>query len=275
MITRTAPSQPTAADLDDQSARTSELLRRAGTADPAERRDCLQQVVLLHLDLAESVARRYHNRGIDAADLDQVACLALVEAAGRADPERGDFRAYAISTIRGRIKRHFRDHGWMVRPPRRVQELQAKIVDDWNTLSQDQGGTPTVRQLAGSLGESAKDVAEASAAGSCFHPTSLDAPRPGQDGSATLGAVLGRTDPQFGRIEISSVLRSAMVNLSPEDRRIVRLRFFEEKTQQQIADEIGVSQMQISRSLRRILTGLRKQLDQVGAEEETHRFVAA
>ncbi len=274
MITRTARSQPTTEAQDDQAVKTSEFLRSARTATPAERRDCLQQVVLLHLDLAESVARRYHGRGIDGADLDQVARLALVEAAGRADPELGDFRAYAISTIRGRLKRHFRDHGWMVRPPRRVQELQAKIVDEWSTLSQQGGATPTVRQLAQSLGESTKDVAEACDAGTCFHPTSLDAPRPGTDGSATLGAVIGRTDPSFGRIETASALRSAMMNLSPEDQRILWLRFFEQKTQQQIADEIGVSQMQISRSLRRILTSLRRHLDHVGIEEQT-RFVAA
>lgn len=275
MITRTARSQPTTEDLDDLSVKTSELLRSAAIASPADRREYLQQVVLLHLDLAESVARRYHGRGIDSADLDQVARLALVEAAGRADPDLGDFRAYAISTIRGRLKRHFRDHGWMVRPPRRVQELQAKIVDSWSTLSQQQGATPSVRELARSLGESAKDVAEACDAGTCFHPTSLDAPRPGTDGSSTLGAVLGRTDPQFGRIETASALRSAMVTLPPEDQKILWLRFFEQKTQQQIADEIGVSQMQISRSLRRILADLRKHLDHLGAEEEQTRFVAA
>jgi RNA polymerase sigma-B factor len=275
MITRTAGSQPTTEDSNDLAGKTSDLLRSARTAGPTERREYLQQVVLLHLDLAESVARRYHGRGIDAADLDQVARLALVEAAGRADPDRGDFRAYAISTIRGRLKRHFRDHGWMVRPPRRVQELQAKVVDQWSTLSQQEGTAPTVRQLAQSLGESAKDVAEACDAGTCFHPTSLDAPRPGTDGSATLGALLGRTDPQFARIETAGALRSAMVTLAPEDQRILWLRFFEQKTQQQIADEIGVSQMQISRSLRRILTGLRKHLDQVGIEEQKPRFVAA
>jgi RNA polymerase sigma-B factor len=103
----------------------------------------------------------------------------------------------------------------------------------------------------------------------------LDAPRPGTDGSATLGALLGRTDPQFGRIETAGALRSAMVTLAPEDQWILWLRFFEQKTQQQIADEIGVSQMQISRSLRRILTSLRKHLDQVGTEERKPRFVAA
>lgn len=275
MITRTAPSQRTTEALDDQTAATSDLLRKAGKSTPEERRHYLQQVVLLHLDLAESVARRYHGRGIDSADLDQVARLALVEAAGRADPERGDFRAYAISTIRGRLKRHFRDHGWMVRPPRRIQELQAKIVDRWSTLSQQQGGTPTFRQVAQSLGESTKDVAEACDAGTCFHPASLDAPRPGQDGSATLGAVLGKIDPHFGRIETASALRAALGTLPHDDQRILWLRFFEQKTQQQIADEIGVSQMQISRSLRRILTSLRKHLDQVEVEEEAHRFVAA
>lgn len=261
MITRSHSSQAPAVDSDDRAVETAALLRTARSASDSERRRCFQRIVLLHLDLAESLARRYYGRGIDSADLDQVARLALVEAVSRADADRGDFLPYAVSTIRGRLKRHFRDHGWMVRPPRRVQELQFKIVDVWGTLSQQRGETPSIAVLAQTLDETPAHVAEASKAGSCFHPSSLDAPRPGLEPEVTLGAVLGKTDPGFDRVEWASTLRAACADLPPEDQRVLQLRFFEQRTQQEIADEFGVSQMQISRSLRRILTGLRARLD--------------
>lgn len=264
MTTRPAQiSRPTivSASTEDRTDETTELLRAAKTADPAERQRYQQQVVLLHLDLADALARRYHGRGLDPADLDQVARLALVQAVDRADPERGDFVPFAVSTIRGCLKRYFRDHGWVVRPPRRIQELQHELTDTWNTLSQETGATPSLRQLAGRLGEPVEQVAEAAAAGACFAPVSLDAPATRQDAPSDLGSRIGALDSGYDRVEWLRTLREACASLPPDDLRIIELRFAEQRTQQQIADELGVSQMQISRSLRRILGVIRDQID--------------
>lgn len=249
----------------DDAARTEEtieLLRAAKSAEDAEqRRRCRQQVVLLHLDLADALARRYHGRGLDPADLDQVARLALVQAVDRADPERGDFVPFAVSTIRGCLKRYFRDHGWVVRPPRRIQELQHELTDTWNTLSQEQGTSPTLRQVAGRLGEPVQQVAEAAEAAACFAPVSLDAPANREEQRADVGSRIGIDDSGYDRVEWLRTLREACAELPADDLRIIALRFASQRTQQQIADELGVSQMQISRSLRRILGVIREQLD--------------
>lgn len=278
MITRieTLPATAPSSYRDDRAAETADLLRIARTAPEAERRRCLQKIVVLHLDLAEALARRYYGRGIEPADLNQAARLGLVEAVNRADADRGEFLPFAITTIRGCLKRYFRDHGWMVRPPRRVQELQLQLMDAWGTLSQEQGKIPSVQQLAVSLDETPEHVAEASAAGTCFHPDSLDAPPRPRDGTdCALAMTLGRSDPDYDRVEWATALHSACLTLPEEDQRVIYLRFFERKTQQEIAEEIGVSQMQISRMLRRILVQLRKRLGQVVVDPDQDHPAAA
>ncbi|GAB3749758.1 sigma-70 family RNA polymerase sigma factor [Microlunatus parietis] len=265
MTTRPAlsprPTDASASIHESAADETTELLQAAKSADRAEQQRLRQQVVLLHLDLADALARRYHGRGLDPADLDQVARLALVQAVDRADPERGDFVPFAVSTIRGCLKRYFRDHGWVVRPPRRIQELQHELTDTWNTLSQEQGAAPTIQQLAVRLGEPVEQVAEAAAAGACFAPVSLDAPAARHESPSDLGSRIGAVDGGYDRIEWLRTLREACAGLPPDDLRIIELRFVEQRTQQQIADELGVSQMQISRSLRRILRVIREQID--------------
>lgn len=260
----------------DRADETADLLRTATTASADARDRCLHRIVLLHLDLADALARRYEGRGIDSADLTQTARLALAEAVKRADIERGAFLPFAVSTIRGSLKRYFRDHGWMIRPPRRIQELQHEMGDAWAELGQRQGQIPNRKQLACRLGETPAHIAEASAAGTCFHPTSLDAPsRPGFDADATFGDSLGRSDSNYDRVEWATALHSVCRTLSAEDRRVLYLRFFEQRTQQEIADELGVSQMQISRLLRRILTQLQHRLGQRGADPTQGRPAAA
>ncbi|WP_239579116.1 sigma-70 family RNA polymerase sigma factor [Microlunatus panaciterrae] len=252
-------------DAASRRERTNQLFAAALEADEAERQALHEQVVLLHLDVADSLAHRYQHRGQDIADLAQVAKLALVEAVGRYDPERGDFLAFATPTILGSLKRHFRDHGWMVRPPRRIQDLQAEINEAWSTLTQQQQATPSNDDLADYLGVDHTNVVEAQGAHGCFHAASLEAPY--GDAEAGLAGVLGDADPGFELVERLACLEPACQQLSESDQRLLYLRFFEERTQAEIAKEFGVSQMQISRSLKRILAALRS------AAEETERTV--
>lgn len=256
---------PKFADEDARSVRaaeTADLLLTAQTTVGATRQRCRQRVVELHLDVADSLARRYQGRGVDTGDLTQVARLALVEAVARFDAARGDFLPFAVVTILGCLKRHFRDHGWMIRPPRRVQELQAQLGEQGDTLTQETGHAPSVRELAEQLDETSERIAEAIVAGSCFHPTSLDAPRLGRaaESEMTIGSMLGTDDPRFDQIEWIETLRSACAILPSSHRRLLYLRFFEQRNQDEIATELGVSQMQVSRLLRRILADLQNQL---------------
>lgn len=260
-------------DTHDRAAVTDGLLRRAATGSQQEREDQLEQVVLLHLEVADALAHRYAGRGAETADLEQVARLALVEAAERADPDRGDFLPFAVTTIRGCLKRYFRDQCWMVRPPRRVQELQVAVGDMWDDLAQQLGHVPSTREIAHRLDRSAADVGEAQAAGSCFRPKSLDAPVWSGDALGTdLAARLGDVDGRYEAADWAGTVRPALAELSAIDRRMVHLRFIEEYTQQQIADELGVSQMQISRSLRRVLAQLR---EQIGGTDDSRLTMAA
>jgi RNA polymerase sigma-B factor len=238
------------------------LLARARSCDPETRQALLEEVVQLNLGVARSVANRYRNRGIGLDDVFQVACLGLVKAARRFDPElEQDFLAYATPTISGEIKRYFRDCGWSVRPPRRVQELQPRIARVQPTLAQELRRLPDRQEIASSLGVSLSEVTEALAAGGCFHPISLDLPDR-MDPYQSLGSLLGCEDPELRRSEIVQVLRPIIRRLDHRDRRIIALRFFRGWTQAEIASDIGVTQMQVSRLLSSVLQRLRDQLSQ-------------
>jgi RNA polymerase sigma-B factor len=216
-------------------------------------------VVLLHLDVAESIARRYRNRGIPHDDLVQVASLGLVKAAHGFDPERSDnFLSYAVPTMLGEVKRFFRDHAWIVRPPRRVQELQAQVTVSTAELQQATGRTPSAEEVAARTGADPADVREALLADHCYSPASLD--RETTEDGATLVDLLGTGEPGFSRAEAVTTLQPLCEKLPPRDRQILYLRFFHEWTQARIAEELQVTQMQVSRLLRRILDDLRKQL---------------
>jgi RNA polymerase sigma-B factor len=225
----------------------------------AEQRELTRQLIETNASVARSMAARYRNRGVDLDDLEQVALLGLTKAAQRFDPDAGhDFLSFAVPTIRGELRRYFRDQGWMVRPPRRVQDLQARMAAAQDELEPRLGRSPRPSEIAEHLGVDLSDVIEALAADGCFTPTSLDATV--GDGTSSLGDLLGHEDRALAWTEARVVLAPVLRRLSPRDRRILHLRFFEERTQQEIADDIGVTQMQVSRLLSRILRDLRQDL---------------
>lgn len=255
----------------DRGERTHELLRQAVGADPSTLERLHDEVVLINLEVAESIVMRYRNRGVPIEDLVQVACLGLVKAARGFDPDKSDnFLSYAVPTILGEVKRFFRDNAWVVRPPRRIQELQAEIsaatADIMHTTSQ----VPTPADIAGQLDVAKREVEEALAADGCFSPSSIDRPSTTRDEEgASLADVLGDDDPGFGRAEAVVALRPLCRALSERDRKIVYLRFFHEWTQARIAEEFGVTQMQVSRLLSRILKQLRADLGELDAAAES------
>jgi RNA polymerase sigma-B factor len=235
----------------------------AETGSDRRRQELLDYVVRINMGVARTVAGRYFSRGIDEDDLVQVAYMALTRAARDFDAHRHkDFLSYAVPTIRGELKKHFRDQGWMVRPPRRVQETQARITQVETALAQALGRPPRPSEIAAKLDLDVEEVVEALAADGCFSPSSLDRPvaASGEAGGVPLGDFLGETDPGTPAAEARVVLGPAVRGLKPRDRRIIYLRFFEQRSQQEIADEIGVTQMQVSRLLARILRDLRGEL---------------
>ena len=234
-------------------------LRAVGPTDDASRHELTTQLIEANTAMARSIACRYRNRGIDLEDLQQVALLALTKAAQRFDPEAGhDFMSYAVPTIRGELRRHFRDSGWVVRPPRRVQELQGRISVAQEELESQLGRSPRPTEVAAHLDVDLEDVVEALSADGCFAPTSLDA----VVGPASTPLVdhLGLDDRAVEAADARILLEPLLGRLSERDRRILHLRFVEERTQQEIADEIGLTQAQVSRLLARILADLKAAL---------------
>ena len=226
---------------------------RAGMSERSVLTDTL---IESHLDVARSIAARYRNRGIELDDLEQVALLGLTKAAHRFDPDAGhDFMSYAVPTVRGELRRHFRDCGWTVRPPRRVQELQARIVRAQDDLVARLGRSPRPSEVASHLDVDVSDVVEALSVEGCFTPTSLDG-GPG-DAGATIASTLGGEDAAYTSAEASVMLEPAVRQLSARDRRIVYLRFYEERSQQEIGEAVGLTQAQVSRVLVRILKDIR------------------
>lgn len=228
---------------------------------PAPLPAAVNELVLSHLRGAEAIARRFTQGSPDWRDLQQVAYMGLVKAARRFDPRRGDeFVSYAVPTIRGEIKRYLRDSGWIVRPPREIQELRSQLSSEIPRLSQALGREPTPTDLAVALKQDLHQVEQALGAGNSMRPASLDAALSDGQRSATLADGLATTDPGLERAEQAAVIAQVCQHLTGRERRIVYMRFYEEKTQQQIGRELGVTQMQVSRLLRQILTTLRQRL---------------
>jgi len=237
---------------------TNRALRLAKRRRGRARQELLNEAVELNVPVARSIAHQFHNRGESSDDLDQVAYLGLVKAVNGFDPEKGDeFLAYAVPTITGEVKRYFRDSAWTVRPPRRIQDLQAEITPAVEQLSQLLGGPPRAVDIAKHLGRSEDEIVEALACGGCFTPSSIDDRGPGGDGYQVSDR-LGEDDRGFARAEAVATLSGACQGLKERDRRILYLRFFKDCTQEQIAAELGVTQMQVSRLLARILRDLRE-----------------
>lgn len=243
------------------SRRSHELLvRAAGQCSEAERADLHTQVILLNRRVAAGIASRYNQRGVDGDDLRQVAEMGLVKAVRRYQPDRGSgFLAYAVPTIRGEIRRYFRDSGWVVRPPRRIQELRSEVIAIENDLIQELHRFPNVTETASEMGLTAPELVEVQGARGCFRPASLDAPARFES-ACPMGELIGETDVEFERVDNLESLAPLLAALEPRDRLILALRFIEGRTQREIGDRIGVSQMQVSRLLTAVLLRLREQL---------------
>ena len=235
-------------------------------AEFAESRDARlrDELIEAHLGLAEYLARRFSNRGEPLDDLVQVASVGLLKAVDRFDPERAvEFSTYATHTIVGELKRHFRDKGWAVRAPRRMQELYLRLGKIVGTLSQELGRSPTIQELAAEAQVSEEEVLEALEAGQAYRFASLDAPSPGDEDGDSMGAHLGDLDSGMVDAEHRASLSPLISKLPQREQTILHLRFFEGLTQSEIAGRLGISQMHVSRLLARSLAQLR-----AAAEEE-------
>ena len=247
-------------DADERDDLRRKFREYADTKDPALR----EELVTAHIGLAEYLARRFTNRGEPLDDLVQVASLGLLKAVDRFDPERGlEFSTYATPTIVGELKRHFRDKGWAVRVPRRVQELHLRLGSVVSVLSQELGRSPTIGEIAQAASVSEEDVLEAIEAGHAYRFTSLDAPS-GSDDEGTLATQLGEDDQALIDSEHRVALSPLIARFPPRERTILHLRFFEGLTQSEIAGRLGISQMHVSRLLARSLAQLRASAEDEG-----------
>jgi RNA polymerase sigma-B factor len=216
------------------------------------------QLVEIHLPLVEYLARRFRNRGEPLDDLVQVATIGLIKSVDRFDLERGvEFSTYATPTIVGEIKRHFRDKGWAIRVPRRLQELKLSLTKATSDLSQKNGRAPTVAELAAYLGLSEEEILEGLESANAYSAVSLDAPDGGDDDSPAVADSLGFIDDALEGVEYRESLKPLLEKLAAREKRILMLRFFGGMTQSQIATELGISQMHVSRLLARTLAQLR------------------
>jgi RNA polymerase sigma-B factor len=240
--------------------RTRRLLVEAAEARcPQRRQELREHAVTLNRPMALAVVRAYHGRGIEDDDIDQVAMLGLWKAVIRyvSSPD-STFAAYAIPTIKGEVKRHFRDRGWLVRPIRRVQEQSLALAETTSMLRHRLGREPNDQDLIGSLNISTADLEQARHAQRGYSGVSLDAPQPGA--TQTLAETLPDTDDVYEGVDTTDTLRWAVDQLPDRDRLIVRLRYNQELSQSDIGGQLGVSQMQVSRLLTRIHRRLRESL---------------
>ncbi|WP_194288653.1 sigma-70 family RNA polymerase sigma factor [Ornithinicoccus halotolerans] len=246
-------------ELDSDAAAEEVLARAARTTDPQEREELLAQVVLYYLPLARSLAGRYAHRGEAMDDLIQVARLGLVHAVQRYRPGASGkgFAAFAVPTVLGELRRHFRDHTWAVRPPRRLQELRPVVVAAQERLTQELGRLPNVGEVAAAAGADLSETVEALTLRSAFRPESLEAPVPG---SVPLAEQLQEPDRRLSELEDQLTVGPALRELSPRSRRVLRLRYLDELSQRRIAERIGVSQMQVSRILAQALRQVRTRM---------------
>lgn len=254
----TAPSQRWSEEQSDEVDRLLAELHDQ-PADSADRRALRDRIVELHLPLLHYLAKRFAGRTESLEDLVQVGAIGLIKAIDRFDPSLGHrFATYAAPTITGEMKRHLRDTGWLVKVPRRAQELHAGVARVRGELSQSLGREPTVSEIAERLDAAPDAVAEALDISSAQFASPLD-PLVEAGGSArpALEALVAEHDPGFDEVEQRSVLADAMATLTPQEREVVQLRFGDGRTQSEIAKVIGVSQMQISRIITRSVTKMR------------------
>ena len=249
-----------------RAEQTRHLLERMRSEAPSPVRNHLRdEVVLLNLEVADSIASTYHAPGGVEDDLQQVARLGLVKAVDRYDLESGhDFLAFAVPTVRGEVRRYFRDHYWTIRPSRRIQEVHHAIQRQEPRLTQHLGRVPTIAELAEAIAMDKADVTETLAADSCFNPVSLEMPSGWSDRPHLLVDTVGDDDHNLDRLEAHLTLAPILESLSEREKLLLRLRFEKGWTQSQIGAAIGVSQMQASRLLRNLLRRLRGLLEGSG-----------
>lgn len=245
----------------ERSRLTHDLFARSQEASEPDRHRLLEEVVMLHLDIADSIAGRYASGGTPREDLEQVARLALVKAAHGFDAALGsDFMCYAVPSIRGELRRYFRDIGWAIRPPRRVQEARCEIGDTRGSLLQELGREPEPGDYVAKLGLDPGTVTEALRASDCYSPDSLDRPLDDTRDAGCAGDLIGGDDTEFDRCEARIMLAPLVADLPDRDRTVLRLRYVEGLTQREVGERIGVTQMQVSRILARIVSQLRSRL---------------
>ncbi|GAB2742159.1 RNA polymerase sigma-B factor [Amycolatopsis magusensis] len=229
--------------------------------DDPRRSEVRDKLVTGYLPLAEHIAQRFAGRGVAKEDLVQVARVGLINAVDRFDAERGfDFLSFAVPTVMGEVRRHFRDTGWVIRVPRRLKELHLTISTASTELAQRLGRAPTPSELAAHLGIDKDEVYEGLEAGNAYHSMSLDEVLSGDTDNVSLGDTLGEEDSALADVENHEMLQPLIRDLPERERKILALRFVHNLTQTQIAEKIGVSQMHVSRLLARTLTQLREGL---------------
>lgn len=228
------------------------------------------ELVTMHMPLAAFLARRFRDRGEHLDDLTQVATLGLIKAVDRFEPGRGvEFSTFATPTIIGEIKRHFRDKGWAIRVPRRLQELRMAITKATAELSQRTGSSPTVAELATYLGITEDEALEGLESAQAYSTLSLDASAgSGEDAGASIAETLGMDDASLVDVDNRAALIPLLSKLAKREQRIIYLRFYENKTQAQIAEQIGISQMHVSRLLAKVLAQLREGLTDPAADAD-------
>jgi RNA polymerase sigma-B factor len=235
--------------------------RYRDSKDPAERDRIREQLVGAYHDFVYFLARKFQNRGEPLDDIVQVGYLGLIKAIERFDPDLGfEFTTFATLTVAGEIKRHFRDKGTAIRFPRRLQELHQSVVRINEQMKNELGREPSVTELADRLGVAPEDVTEAMEMGPAYLPLSLDQAVGSADGGDTRSVAdqIGTTDPELDRVEMRDLLNRAMEHLTPRERAIMAMRFYEEMSQSEIARRLGISQMHVSRLQRAALEQLRK-----------------
>ena len=243
--------------------RTRELFRQyKATGDPEVR----DQLIVSHLNLVRFLASKFKNRGEPLDDLIQVGTIGLIKAIDRFDPSRGlEFTTYATPTILGEIKRHFRDKGWSVRVPRRLQELSAKVNQANDELTNELSRSPSVEEIAKRVGASVDDVLEAMESSSAYSSVPLEGGGSSDDDDApSVIDHYATEDENLAASDDRIVLEDAIRDFSPREKDVIRMRFFEGMTQVEIAERLGISQVQVSRLLRRTLRRVQDKIDPEG-----------
>lgn len=261
-VAQRAEMKAAAARGRDRTNIDERLLLMADCANWNERRRRRQQIITECLPIADHIAYRFVGRGEPAEDLMQVARLGLVNSVDRFVPGKGRFMAFAVPTIRGEVRRHFRDSTWSMRVPRKVQETQLRVRRTVEMLSQRLSRPPTNQEVARELGVDVDDVSQSESAHSAYRPLSLDAPRGEPQGVhvTSIGESVGADDPRFEVVEDLIVLREVIAELDPRRRAILGMRFFDCLTQREIALRLNVSQVQVSRLLDGVLARLRQRM---------------